>query len=383
MRTHLISVAGLVLANLLGRPARSEILYDADRLPGQATCPDGEISWFMDLEQGQVIRAHVRDVTGKNSERCEFATPQGLTQLGQTIYVGWRSRIDAPLTGGWNGIYQMKCHGMHVADQPLNLDMRNGRLTLSNHEDVGGQETARTVWSTELPRNQWFSIVLKVHYSESRTEGTVEIWWNGVKQTLANGTTIHTGQTWDGSDNNMHWGIYRANEVTGDGYHYIWRPRVATTYGEAAPEGDPEPPSPDAGTATGDAPAGAGGASATGGSGGMGGAGGPSATGGVGGSADVIARDARPETGPEGTGSPSIPMPRRPDPLPAPDPGGPPAPGCGCRLDHRASAAESGWLLLVSLAIFRFVRSRSRRQARVSRDDERSRRRRQIEHFWH
>jgi hypothetical protein len=54
-------------------------------------------------------------------------------------------------------------------------------------------------------------------------------------QTLANGTTTHRGQTWDGSENNMHWGIYRRSSINGTQIHYIWRPRIATTRAEADP----------------------------------------------------------------------------------------------------------------------------------------------------
>jgi hypothetical protein len=217
------------------------VSYSADNLPGMGTCPNGNISWFMDPQYGRVIRVHVTDQTGKNSERCEFVASNGGRMPGETYYIGWRSRVDTPLAGGWNGIYQMKCHGDHVADQPLVLTMRSGRLVLENHEDVGGKEAARTVWSTELPVNKWFTIVLRVHYSESRTEGSVELWYDGKPQVLTSGTTVHHGQTWDGSENNMHWGIYRADEVNGEGDHYLGAPRVATTFAEADPDGKTEP----------------------------------------------------------------------------------------------------------------------------------------------
>jgi hypothetical protein len=241
------SLAVAVALLLAARVASAAVLYSADNLPGMGTCPNGNISWFMDPQYGRVIRVHVIDSVGTNSERCEFVAPNGGRMPGQTFYIGWRSRVDAPLAGGWNGIYQMKCHGMHVADQPLVLTMRNNRLVLENHEDIDGKETSRMVWSTDLPANKWFTIVLRVHYSESRTEGSVELWYDGVPQILASGTTIHHGQTWDGSENNMHWGIYRADEVMGEGDHYLWRPRVATTFAEADPDGKPEPAPADGG----------------------------------------------------------------------------------------------------------------------------------------
>jgi hypothetical protein len=61
---------------------------------------------------------------------------------------------------------------------------------------------------------------------------------------LLNGTTIHHGQTWDGSENNMHWGIYRADEINGTEIHYLSRPVIATTQAEADPGGGGANPTP-------------------------------------------------------------------------------------------------------------------------------------------
>jgi len=76
---------------------------------------------------------------------------------------------------------------------------------------------------------------MKIRYSESRTTGYVQVWYNGALQTLRNGSTTHNGQTWDGSDNNMHWGIYRRSSINGTEIHYVKRPRVTTTLAEAMP----------------------------------------------------------------------------------------------------------------------------------------------------
>jgi hypothetical protein len=151
------------------------------------------------------------------------------------VYIGWKSKVSVPSSGAWNGILQLKAHGTQVADQPLVLNVNSGRLTLSNHEDINGSEVSRTVWSRALPQNTWFSMVLKVRYSENRSVGNVQVYFNGALQTLANGSNIHYGQTWDGSENNVHFGIYRSDNVNGAQSHDLWRPRIATTYAEANP----------------------------------------------------------------------------------------------------------------------------------------------------
>ena len=230
-------------------PVSATILWERTTLPGTGTCPNGTISMVTDAQQGQVIKVQVSeaDTSVSNSERCEFVmsnTGESLYSTGDTIYIGWKSRVITPVTSTWNGIYQMKCHGAHIADQPLVWSVKDGRLTLENHEDINGGEVSRVVYSRALPMDTWFSIVMKVHLSESRSVGYVQVWYNGVLQTLANGNTIHYGQTWDGSENNMHWGIYRRSSIYGTEIHYVYRPRVTTTYAEANPGGTTTTPTP-------------------------------------------------------------------------------------------------------------------------------------------
>jgi hypothetical protein len=232
-----VLVAGAALA-AAATTARASYIYNPTSLPGMGTCPQGSISWFTDSQLGQVVKVQVSEVdtSVSNSERCEFVGGGGGLQNGMTVYVGWRSRVQTPITSTWNGIYQAKCHGTHVADQPLVFSVKSGNLTLENHEDIGGQEVSHDVWRTTLPGSgTWFSIVMKIHYSESRTDGSVQLWYNGVLQTMLDGQTISHGQTWDGSDNVMHWGIYRRSSINGTEIHYVYKPRIATTFAEVDP----------------------------------------------------------------------------------------------------------------------------------------------------
>jgi len=240
----LVLVVSLAAAGV----AQASYIYNPTSLPGSGTCPNGTVSWYSDSQLGQVFKTQVNEVdtTVSNSERCEFTGGgSGALQDGMTIYVGWRSRVQTPITSTWNGIYQAKCHGTHVADQPLVIGVKGGMLTLENHEDIGGAETSRDVWRTTLPGSgTWFTIVMKIRYSESRTTGYVQLWYNGVLQTLLNGQTIHYGQTWDGSENNMHWGIYRRSSIDGTEIHYVYKPRIATTFAEVDPLGGGTSPTP-------------------------------------------------------------------------------------------------------------------------------------------
>jgi MYXO-CTERM domain-containing protein len=369
---HLLVVPVVVgLVAHAAAPARGEIIYRGESLPGTGTCPDGDISFAMDPKHGRVIRVRAVDKSGQPSERCEFVGGGGGRLMpGMTVWIGWRSRVVTPAPNVRNVMFQAKCHGMHVADQPLVFEMRGGKLTLNNHEDIGGVETPRTVWSRELPLDTWFTILMKVHYSESRTEGSVQLWFNGALQTLANGSTTHHGQTYDGAENNVHWGIYRGASVNGEAFHYLWRPRIATTRAEADPDDGTEPTadgSPDgagvrdAGGAVPEPAAGDGAAPiadrgptadlavaidarAAGGTGGAGGSGGSGGTGAL----DAAAAGGGGTGGDPGGGGASGAGGPPPDTAPA---------GCGCRLarpDHSPGAP----VVLAMLLLLAVVRRR-------------------------
>jgi hypothetical protein len=226
-------LAASILVLALAVPAQAIVIHRQTGLPGDQTCPNGDISWHNDSQEGRVLKFTVREGSGK--ERCEFAVGRRKLQNGQTVYIGWKSRVIAPSSGDWNNIFQLKCHGKFVANHPLLLRVGGKRLHMLNYEDVNGKLQNRQVWSTPLPHDKWFSIVLKVHYSESRSQGSVQIWYNDKLQKLDNGKTIHNGQTWDGSENNVHFGIYRTARINGNQVHYIKDAVIATTFDEANP----------------------------------------------------------------------------------------------------------------------------------------------------
>jgi len=121
---------GMITAALT-TSAGATVLWERTTLPGTGTCPNGTISMVNDATQGQVIKVQVSEVdtSVSNSERCEFVlsnTGEALYSTGATLYIGWKSRVVTPITTSWNGIYQAKCHGTHVADQPLVWSVANG-----------------------------------------------------------------------------------------------------------------------------------------------------------------------------------------------------------------------------------------------------------------
>ena len=218
--------------------ARAEIFYRLNMggtLPGTATAPNGTFSWHNDGTYGTVLKVVCSDTSDPNvnNERAEFvASGSNNKYFDKTVYMGWRSYLSLPTpsSSSWNNIMQGKAAGNFTLNHPFYLRADSGTLRL-------GTDAAGYIWSRTLPHQTWFSIVIKIRYSTSPSTGYAEVWYNGTKQTLANGTQQFKFQTWSGSDNNIHWGIYRSKSINGTATHYMWRPTIASTYAEAAPEG--------------------------------------------------------------------------------------------------------------------------------------------------
>ncbi len=73
------------------------------------------------------------------------------------------------------------------------------RICLSRSAEYGYGET----WSVPLTKGVWHDFVLHVKLSQNSSVGFQEIWYNGVKQTMSNGSTRTYQQT------------YRANNTSG------------------------------------------------------------------------------------------------------------------------------------------------------------------------
>lgn len=86
----------------------------------------------------------------------------------------------------------------------------------------------RSIWTspTELERGRWHDFVYRVKLSTNASVGFMEVWHNGVKQTMKNGQqrtyyqTLKPGVNWNGSGNYYRVNLYRsANWGTTTLYH--------------------------------------------------------------------------------------------------------------------------------------------------------------------
>ena len=285
-------------------------------------------------------------------------------QNNAVYYLGWWSKISS--TANNNANFQWKSFENHIQNFPIVLKMIGGQMTLMYTPPGGGSSF---LWRQAIMANTWHHYVLGIKTSDAIRGGTIEFWFDGVKQTLS-GSDSFAGRTFD-SKNCPKWGVYGGRGTAMS--NSVADLRIGTTYEDVA-MGSPQPTPPagpptdagnalpDAGASSPDAATGGEGpladAAAPGGvsGGGAGGAGGGSAppagpatsTGGSGGQAPVA------PTPPAGEGAGSSPPPPVPVPAPAPSSG-------GCQMSGGQLAGSGHWLVpvgLLALAGGRRIRTR-------------------------
>lgn len=167
------------------------------------------------------------------SNRCEVHAAKNFDAVeGDDIYLGWRSQLamsSASLTT--NALFQWKAYGANMTQNfPIVIKTISGDFKLM-HTASGGASTY--IWNTPVTLNNWNTFVLRIKVSRTATIGFIEFWFNGVKQTLSNGTQRYYGRTLDAEYCDPKWGVYGASaELITNRVHGL---KIASTYAEAAP----------------------------------------------------------------------------------------------------------------------------------------------------
>jgi hypothetical protein len=174
---------------------------------------------------------------GKRSEVVPSTTP-GLRQSwlyheGDERWFGMSYFLDQswPSTGSWNVIAQWKLDG--TGGPILGLSAKNGRFQLDRGETWGHQ----MYWDVPVELGRWVDFVVHVKFSSDPSVGFVELWKNGQKQTLKDGSTRTYAKTWDSSRvlGYLKHGIYRDPAITQPGLLWADEVRVGASYGTVAP----------------------------------------------------------------------------------------------------------------------------------------------------
>ncbi|MFE4357209.1 MULTISPECIES: heparin lyase I family protein [Streptomycetaceae] len=186
-------------------------------------CAANNFGVVKDSVKGSVWRAF----QAAGEERCETLSPD--LKEGDTFYLGWSSKVDIKDTNS-RYVFQLKCSpSTDTANHPIEIDIVNGRVRLQEWDTA---HVAHSLWTAQTTNNTWHSYALKIRLG--RTDGTIDFWFDGVKQTFTTGSGTFKGTTWDGDRNYLKWGSYHPS--TGDATNTFTSPVMATTL-EAATAG--------------------------------------------------------------------------------------------------------------------------------------------------
>jgi hypothetical protein len=218
---HLIPVALMLLLLMLSQTSHAQLIWDGDaskgtgvfKLVGSNCGSPGSLTVVNDAERGQVFRYN----KPSSSDRCEN---HGITVGGSgyvfkrntTYHIGWFTKLSNTVNN--NAIFQWKVYpspGPDGLNWPIAIKMINGRLTMINRKADG---EVYTVWSTPFSANRWYHIALTLRLSDVRDGGYVELYFNGTKQTLSNGTQRWACQLFDVDHVCPKWGVYGASGST-------------------------------------------------------------------------------------------------------------------------------------------------------------------------
>ncbi|HVM46418.1 MAG TPA: heparin lyase I family protein [Candidatus Acidoferrum sp.] len=166
-----------------------------------------------------------------NDHRCEAHGAAGINPaVGQTYYIGWRTRFVMPTAASLNAIFQWKAYGEPMLQNyPITIAPGGGVLSLNqfNPSDAGGQTT---LWSTPVVTNAWVSHVLAINVSTQDYGGYIEYWYNGAQQTFSTGTNRFYCRTFDGTSVDPKWGVYGGDIYTV--IDYVSGLRIGTAYAD-------------------------------------------------------------------------------------------------------------------------------------------------------
>ncbi|HET9571680.1 MAG TPA: DUF4998 domain-containing protein [Bacteroidales bacterium] len=215
-----------------------KLLWDGDASKGNSVMkltnidPGGAISVENDPVNGSVFKYF----KGVGCHRCEHHGVNGFqAKVGDDFYIGWRFKINIDPAVVTNAIFQWKAYGdSMLQNYPIVLKTKDGLFQLEQYNPGVSGNVLTSVWSTPIVVNAWQSVVLRISVSKDVEKGFIEFWYNGVKQTLKNGTTRFYCRTFDAEYCDPKWGVYGADpfEVT------LWVDalRIANVYELAAPE---------------------------------------------------------------------------------------------------------------------------------------------------
>jgi hypothetical protein len=237
----------LVASAFLCSTSHATILWDGDANNGTGVFGvlniennPGQINVVTDSTYGKVFQMICYD-NGSTKVRTEGSHMAGFQPVaGGTYYFGWRHKWGPlpTLCGKWQVLEQIHLNGS-TGPVPFGLHVDGCDTNMHwQYNDPSG--TSHDFLVQPFPLNSWHSFVYHEKWSESETDGYVEVWYDGNMKTLTNGSTRYPAAwCFSGELSYWKWGVYRSGSggPIGTSYAYLWRPRAATTFTEVDPLG--------------------------------------------------------------------------------------------------------------------------------------------------
>ncbi|HKB50526.1 MAG TPA: heparin lyase I family protein [Solirubrobacterales bacterium] len=182
--------------------------WHVQSVPGRASLTTGGAFQGTSAARFEVRPGDVEPETG--SQRSEVSGPT--FNEGQDLYIRDAIRIPAAsdFSASWQIIQQL--HEENWSGSPglaVFLDPQNF-LTL------GSGDGSTTFWNSDkLQHDRWYDLIYRVNLSQDSNAGFVEVWLDGVQQSLANGQTRIYGQTIQAAQTYLKAGIYRSGSSSG------------------------------------------------------------------------------------------------------------------------------------------------------------------------
>jgi hypothetical protein len=215
------------------------------------SCPDGVTVVNNPVREGNYAAKFTVDDTSTKANcpavptedpRAQVISPR-LFGEGDDCYIAFSTYFPSEfptISKGWMQVAEI--YGPPFGGSPsIGIGVEGDRLVLHR----GPTNNWEAVWKegSDIPKGTgWEDIVLHVKFSTDPTVGFVEVWHNGVKQTLGNGSqrmyydTLIPGINWDGSTpNRLILNQYRGlSPALGPITLYHDAARVGTTYDSVA-----------------------------------------------------------------------------------------------------------------------------------------------------
>jgi hypothetical protein len=181
---------------------------------------------------------------GDGDTELELGIDSSAAGSTKEIYFGWKSLFGGDVSidedRSNDGNYMQLKGDSSCGGPAIGLTIKYGRITLRSEQFLTQYDGA--AWTgpsfASLMNGQYHSFVLHVRFSKDPSQGFLEVWLDGARQTLSNGQNRIYFPTMCPNDTYVYpkLGVYGMDVGIGAGpSHWFESPRIGTTYESVRP----------------------------------------------------------------------------------------------------------------------------------------------------